>query len=202
MTFTETDPIVESLRILERDFEARGWDLPAAFFEIHGAIDEDPHFQKIAELDDPLADLIKLAMFNTPPDEITGLVIIHEGYATADYSDVKGTPIGEELIRQFNVILDANRFNWSNEKIEQALSDYWQDIIEVLVPTVGSISDLPEGMYKEIRTVTAVARDGRAVGLWRTRGDGDDSVVFRYGNPDDRLNDVVDLMRRILGKCH
>ncbi len=206
MSTTETSPFMKSLMLLESDLDAAGWDKPAGLYQFSEEVGSDPSFEKMLDLDSPVEDLQLIISRTRPPDEVKGLVLATEGWRPITVEEAREIQhpmlvetertLGEmtEMLRTLGLNIDS----YSEDEKTKAFARAWQDAIWHMAPD-GRLSNLPEELRREVRSITAVTRSGEVYMVGRTRGE--DPKLAQIVAFDTYCGDVPMLMRILLGRC-
>jgi hypothetical protein len=157
-----TEAVDRLITTLENDVSALGWDQPHRLYAIAGSL-EDPRFDLMLPpfRQHPIQKFLKGydTGLRVKPD-VVGLALCNEGWRMRMPAELT-----EEQVPVLATFRKAGRQKGiKDEDIENALSRYFVELASEL-----GISNAPDHLKVETRTVTAVLKDGTVVAGNRDR---------------------------------
>lgn len=171
---TQQKNIVKTLETLRDDLNVDGWDQLAKIYFLQGD-EEDPEAHLAGVLPThPLLDLQGgYANGMRVSEAVHGLVVASEGYRHLFFEEAMERNPG--MLDRLKVTLGERGFDvkdLGDEKLKKAAEKVYD--LDIL-PSLGPPADLPAPMRAEVRTVSAVLRDGTTINVGCTRDKDDQS---------------------------
>lgn len=157
------DAMKKLLTTVENDLDALGWDQPIGIYVIAGKV-EDPHLELVLNLDagthpcDALQRLYDMGLRIS--DKALGLVVASEGYRHLDVDELPGG-VGKQIRDSCREFFPE----YTDEEIEREVQKAYFNILR----RAPGPASMPNELRREVRTVTAVFRDGSVAMIARTR---------------------------------
>lgn len=178
----------KALKILNSDLDVVGWDQPHKFYAIKGDRN-DPQFELLCELplDTHPAEFLQFmhqmsvaGKLDPMPKDSIGLLLVNEGWRHLKLEELEALNAG--VVAKMRAAANALGLG------EDAVRENYQKAIMLRRP-----SEMPPQLRREMRTMTAVLRDGTTLGSIQDR-DGE----FMADDGYDIGGRIPDAMKRFV----